>query len=81
MKVTVILIVIGVLGSHQRIGTGTRRLGNRKTRRDYPNYNMVETGHNPEKSLGDLRRLAVTQPPVENHGWKSCQKSKMIIIR
>ena len=51
--------------SHQRIGIGTGGLGNNGTRRDCPNYSIVEIGQNTEKSTGDLRRLAVT--PVENH--------------
>ena len=35
--------------------------------RDCPNYTIVQIGQNTEKSSGDLRRLAVTQTPVENH--------------
>ena len=31
------------------------------------NDSIVEIGQNTEKSPGDLRRLAVTQTPVENH--------------
>ena len=27
---------------------------------------LLRTGHSTEKSLGDLRRLAVTQTPVKN---------------
>ena len=34
---------------------------------EHPNYSSVEIGQNTEKSPGDLRRLAVTQAPVENH--------------
>ena len=34
---------------------------------DHPNYNSVENGQNTEMSLGDLRRLAVTQTPMKNH--------------
>ena len=33
----------------------------------HQNYSSVEIGQNTEKSPGDLRRLAVTQTPVENH--------------
>ena len=35
---------------------GTRRVGNRRTSRDYPNYSIVQ---NIEKSPGDPRRVAV----------------------
>ena len=52
---------------HQRIGTGTRGVGNNGTGGDCPNYSIVEIGQNAEKSPGDLRRLAVTQTPVETH--------------
>ena len=34
---------------------------------DHPNYCIVELGQNTEKSSGYLRRLAVTQTPVESH--------------
>ena len=58
MKVTVILIVIDALG------TVTKRLilglGNKRTSRDHPNYNINKIGQHTEKSPGDLRRLAVT---------------------
>ena len=53
--------------SHQRIGTGTGRLGNKRTSRDHPNYDIIEISQNTKKSAGDLNRLAVTQNPVENH--------------
>ena len=61
MKVKIIPIVIGALDSHQRIGTGTGGLRNKRTSRDHPNYRIVEIGQNIEKSPGDSRRLAVTQ--------------------
>ena len=53
--------------SHQRIGTGTGGLGNKRTTVDHPKYSIVEIGQNTKKSPGDLRRLAVAQTPVENH--------------
>ena len=34
---------------------------------DHPNYSIVEISKNTKKSPKDLRRLAVTQSPVENH--------------
>ena len=53
--------------SHQRIGTWTGGHGNNRTGGDCLNYNIVEIGQNAEKSLGDLRRVAVTQTAVKNH--------------
>ena len=50
----------------QRIGKGTGKLGNKKTSGDYRNYSLIQIDQNTEKILGDLRRLAVTQTPVEN---------------
>ena len=76
MKVTVILIVIGALGTViKRFGTGTGGLGDKRTSREHPNYFIVEIDQNTEKSPGDLKRLAVTEAPVEiNHltlVWKT----------
>ena len=52
--------------------------------RDPPNYRIVEIDQNTEKSPGDLRRLVVTQTPVEkpsaNAGVKNSKMSKIIII-
>ena len=53
--------------SHQRFGTGTRRLGNKRAMEDHPNYSIIEIDQNTEKSPGDLTRLVVTQIPVKNH--------------
>ena len=53
--------------SPQRKGTGTGGLRNKKTSGDHQNYSIVEIGHNTEMSRGDLRRLAVSQTPEENH--------------
>ena len=39
---------------------GTGGLRSWRTSRDHPNYSIVENDQNTEKSLGDLRRLAVT---------------------
>ena len=61
--------------SHQRIDTGPGGFENKRTSGDYSNYGTVEIGQNTEKSPGDLRRLAVTQTPVEDHQltlvWKT----------
>ena len=42
-------------------------LGNKRTSSDHVDYNIINIGQNTEKSSGDLRRLAVTQPPVKHH--------------
>ena len=65
MKVTVILIVIGALGSHQRIRIRTGRRGNKRKRGYHPNYSIVEIGQIIEKSPGNWRRLTATQTSVE----------------
>ena len=52
--------------SHQRIGKAAGEVGNKRTSEDHPNYSIVEIGQNSKKSPGDLRRLTVTQTPVEN---------------
>ena len=64
MKVTVILIVIGALGT--RIGKEIGRVGNKRKTNNHPDYNIIKIGQNTEKSLGDLRRLAVNQTSVKN---------------
>ena len=51
----------------QRTGKGTGRLENKRTSEDHPNYSIIKIGQNTEKSPGDLRRLAVTQTPEQNH--------------
>ena len=60
---TVIPSTIGALG------TVTKRLvkGLEDEWRDHPDYSIVEISQNTKKSAGDLRRLAVSQTPVENH--------------
>ena len=72
MQVTIIPIVIGAFGT---VTKGTRGLWSWRTSGDHPNYDIIENGQNNNKSLGDLRRLAVTRPPVKNHRltlmWKA----------
>ena len=41
--------------SHQRIGTETGGLGNKRMREDYPNNSIVQISQNTKKSPGDLR--------------------------
>ena len=65
MKERVIPIVIGALGV-VTLGTGTGRHGNKSTRRDNSNYNIIKISQNTENNSGDLRRLAVFQSPLSN---------------
>ena len=60
--------------SHQRIGTGTGRLGDEKTSGDPPNYSIAEISQSP----GDL--LSLNEKPLANAGMKNSQKSKIMII-
>ena len=53
--------------SNKRITKGTGGLGNFRTSGVHPNYSIIENGQNIEKSPGNLRKLAVTQTPVEDH--------------
>ena len=53
MKVMVIPVITGALGSHQKIGLGTGRFGNKRARGDHPNYNTIKIDQNTEKSPGD----------------------------
>ena len=50
-----------------RIVTDIVGLGIKRTNWHHPNYSIVEIGQNTKKSPGDLRRLTVTQTPVEKH--------------
>ena len=34
---------------------------------DHPNYSIIEISQNTKKNPGDLRRLTVTQIPIENY--------------
>ena len=72
--------------SYQRVGTVILELGNLGTSENHPNYSINKIDKNTENSPGDLRKLAVTQTPVENHlvtlAWKTIKRLiiKMIII-
>ena len=55
MKITVIPIVIGALGT---VSKGlVKGLENKRTSGDNSNYSIAEIGQNTEKSLGDLLSL------------------------
>ena len=69
----VMQIVIGMLRIiHKGFEKENR---NHWTNRERSNYSIIEIGQNIEKSLGDLRRVAVTQTPVKDHKltlvWKT----------
>ena len=65
MKVTVIPIILGALGT---VPKGLeRRLEELQIGGDYPDYIFVKVGQNTEKSPGDQKRLAVTQTPAKDH--------------
>ena len=79
MKVTIVPIVIGALGTVTKmIIKGPGGLGSWPKGRNYPNDNIAEDGQNTETSPGDLRRLAVIQTPVRNRQlilmWKTLEE-------
>ena len=83
MKVAVIPIVIGAFRTVTKVVVQV--LKNNRTRKDHPNYCVIEISQNTEKSPGDLRRLVFTQTPVKDPQltlvWKTRKgvydKSKM----
>ena len=64
-KLNQTIIIIKTI--HLKIGTRTGGHGNKRSRREHPNYSIVEIGQNIERSPGYLRTRAVTQTSVENH--------------
>ena len=70
MRVTIMPIVIGAFGSHQKIIKETGVHENKRLSGDHPNGSIIDNGQNTEKSPGDLRLLAVNQIPVKNHQVK-----------
>ena len=66
VNVTVIPIVIGARGKISK-GRIKGLLRNHRKSRKHPDYSITKIGQNPEKSPGNLRRLVVTQTPVQNH--------------
>ena len=80
MKVTIVPIAIGALGTVTKgllKGLDDLEVG---ARVDHPNNSIIGNGRNTEDSPGDLRKLAVTQTPVKNHQltlmWKTLVKVK-----
>ena len=68
MKVTFILIVIGVLDTvTERLIKDLEDLEIRGRVGTIQSTAFAEISQNTEKSLGNFRRLAVTQTPVKDH--------------
>ena len=68
MKVTVIAIVIDSLKTvNKDLIKGREYLEKKRTNRDHPNYIIIKMGQKTEKCHRDLRRLAITQTPVESY--------------
>ena len=77
MKVTIVPILIGALGTITKgllKGLEDLEVGGRVE----AIQSMANNGQNPETSPGDVRRLAVTQTPVNNHQltmtWKTVKE-------
>ena len=66
--------------SHQRNDTKTGGFGNQITSGDDQNNSIIEIGQITEKSLGDLRKLAVIQIPARNNRLTLVWKPLIIIF-
>ena len=55
----------------------TRVLGKRRLSGHHPNYCIIENSQYTGKSLGDLRKLAVTPTPVKDHQLKLMWQTKI----
>ena len=59
----------------QRLGKGNGRLENKGRSEDHAKYSIIKIGQHTGKSPGDLKRLAVTQTPMNYHQlmlvWKT----------
>ena len=69
-------VIWGARNDPKKLGKEARRVRNRRTSGDYPNYSITEIGQNTEKSHEDLRRLAVPQTPVKDHQLKLVGKTR-----
>ena len=79
MKVTFIKNVIGALDTvTEKIGTGTRELGNNTTNGDHPNYSIAEIGQKTEMSPGDWGDLLSINLQWKKHlltlRWKTLKE-------
>ena len=64
----VTLLVTGALGTIPKESVkGLNDVEIRDTCGDHLDFSIIKIGQNTEKSIGNLRRLAVTHTPVENH--------------
>ena len=68
MKMTVITIVIGALGTIPRGWKSNWRLGNKRASGDHPDYSIIQISQNTEKS-------PVTQTPLKSHQLKQVWKT------
>ena len=66
--------------SHQRIGTGTKELGNKRTSRDHPNNSIVKIGQNTEKRVletcRELLSLRLRWENITSHWCEKLSKEK-----
>ena len=76
VKVTVIPIVIGALGTIPRVSKETRGVENKRTSGDHPNYSIIKIGQNNKESPWDLRILAISLTPVRNHRLRLVWKTR-----
>ena len=78
-NIKLIPIVIGTLGTINKwLAQGLEDLEITGRTETNPNHYITENGQNTEKSLGDLRRLAITQTSVKDHQltltWKTLKE-------
>ena len=81
MKIMVILIIIGTLGTFTK--RQVQVLEDLFISRGNSNYSIIKIYQNTEKCPGDLRRLAVTQIPLKRHrlalGWKLSKELATVV--
>ena len=70
--------IVGPWNNPWEPGNETWRTGDYKKNWNYTSHSTTKISQDTEKSLGDLRRLAVTYTPVKSHllelVWKTNQK-------
>ena len=67
VTIIIISIVIGAIRTVPKgLGRNNGGIGNQKNR-DHPDHSFVKIRLNTQKSLGDLRRLAVSQTLLKYH--------------
>ena len=60
----------------QNIWKKTGGIANQGKNREHLDYSIVEIGQKAEKSLGDLKRLAVNHTPEKDHQRMKYQKTR-----